>query len=242
MSQYLNIILRVRAIIKLKHLSLISIFTTYLIVPLGLNAQEVIHISNPSFEANRRTNRESSDTTYVLRGWINSGFNNESPPNIHTANDNLFDVNTTPDHGDFFMGLVTRHNGSYEGVYQQLPKFLKKEKQYSFSISLCTSEKLKSAVRNQKLRRNKLFKLCNFNEGAVFRIQASNSKTKENEVLAMSEVVWNTEWKKYDFTFSPNANYDIFILEVFFDSEEGEERFRNANILVDNCSPIIEMN
>jgi len=202
-------------------------------------AQDIIRIQNPSFEVNTVKDSISKSEILILRGWIDFGFSNNSSPTIHSKNDNLFRVKKSPVDGAHFIGMVTRQDSTYESFYQKLSKPLLEGKSYEFSIYLCTSSRLKSSVRKKDGEND--FRVRKFDQGAIFRIQGSNSKSKEFQILAETEIVSNEDWKKFEFVLKPESNYDILILEVFFDLSRSKDPICNANVLLDNCSPIVEI-
>jgi len=203
------------------------------------NAQDTILVQNPSFEIPIESIREFDKYNFKLGGWKSLDAKGESPPNLHSGDSELFGVKSLPSDGSFFLGMVTRNNESWESVVQLLSRPLKKGNTYSFSIDLCYSKLLKSVLRKKNGRG--FTRPVKFDNGAIFRIQGSNSRTNEFEVLAESEIILNEEWIRMNFILEPSSDYDLFILEAFFDLSQDNGRFKNANVLLDNCSPIIEI-
>ena len=92
---------------------------------------EPIYLANPSFEDMPRHSKEP-------RGWHNSGFPAESPPDVQPSGE--FGVVKPAYEGNTYLGMVVRDNDTWESVAQRMSKPMEKGKCYEFSLSLCRSE------------------------------------------------------------------------------------------------------
>ena len=201
--------------------------------------QSLINLKNPSFEERIINNRTENITKLNLKGWINLGDNRHTPPTHHSKNDNIFNIRKSPTNGNFFIELVTRFDTTWEGISQILSTPMKANKQYEFSLDICTSKNMKSPfppIKNQ----NKPIMLS-FNKGAILRIQGTNSTTGENQILSKSSIIRNTKWQTHYFLLKPEADYDMIIIEAFFDESRNGNPYVNANILIDNCQSLIQV-
>ena len=175
---------------------------------------------------------------FPLLGWSQSGLNNpsfEGPPQeattpqgwepcrLGTTPDMLpgpWDVATPARHGNSFMGLITRSDGTWESVGQLLVQPLEASQCYTFQLYLARSDKY-----------------ANYNMPVRLRIWASPDKNTEPELLAETSAIDHEEWKKYEFSFTPRRDSRWFVLEAYFAS--GYFFNYNGNILLDHCSEIL---
>lgn len=218
----------------------LSVFQTlmfFLGSGIALLAQDTILINNKSFENIVFTELQGRNKIYnaTLKDWKDGGFSGESPVNVHTENDDLFSVNHSPVSGKYFIGMVTREDGSFEMIYQPLTQPLIKDTKYFFSVFIATSPTLVSGLKKEK-------KLRLFTNGALLKVLGVDSSTKESETLAQSSIINHEHWIKYDFRLMPNSNYDMIALMIDFPLDENNEMIiGNGNILIDHCSDIIKI-
>lgn len=188
----------------------------------GLQSQNIFNLQNPSFEADRPSaGRTPTD-------WTNMGPDTESPPDIQPG---VFDVSTKAQDGKTYLGLVVRDNGSWEGVGQSLNGWLRKDSVYTFSLWLAHSSKYWSLSRTTQ-------KEANYNAPTVLKIWGVNNATQQEELLGETEAVAHSHWMRYIFTLSPTvADFNEINLMAFY--VEGSLK-TNGNLLIDNCSPIVQ--
>lgn len=182
---------------------------------------EVIHLKNPSFEDYPRAER-------VPEGWINCGFEQESPPDTHPSG--AFEVVQTPADGMSFLGLVVRDNDTWEGVGQKLAKPMASGQCYAFKISLCRSDKYVSISKNTGMK-------ANYVEPTKLVLWGGNSFCDKAEKLGETPLVEHTDWKPYIILFQPTKEYSHIQLDAFF--KQPILAPYNGNLLVDNASPMI---
>ena len=206
-------------------------FFCFLFLMVG-NAQDgVIQLNNPSFESAPRPGQSP-------RGWYDCGdinFPMETPPDVHPTNDfpgrsNNFGVVQKASHGNTYLGMVVRQNESWESVAQELKKPLSPNSCYFFSMNLCKSKVYKSGIRGSR-------EMVEFTTPIKLRIWGGNGFCDTHELLAESELVENTEWEKYSFTFSPKEELNFIVLEAYF--QIPTLKVPNGNIMLDDGSPIL---
>lgn len=191
-------------------------------IPL-LNAQKVEHLWNGSFEDIPRMGGVSFPKP--IDGWRDFGrFPDQSPVDIHGLNTNFWEVSTEPYHLASFLGLVTRPDGSYEGLIQKLRSPLMQDSAYVLSVFLCSHPGYKSFVKDSK-------SALSFNQPTVMRIWGSHNGDYD-ELLAKSLPVLHSEWQEYSLDMYPADTYEFLIIEAYyaFDQIPGP-----GNILIDNA-------
>jgi len=198
-------------------------------------AQDTISLQNPSFEGDPRL-------SFTPPAWYDCGFPGESQVDLHPVPASEFQVDKEALDGETYLGMVTRENDTWEAVGQQLKKPLLGGRIYEFSIHLARSATYLSKVTSQNNRnktseaaRNKI----NFATPIKLRIWGGNGYCGKQELLAESSLAINTRWLKYDLIFQPKGDYRYITFEAFYQSPTPYPY--NGNILLDNCSPIIEI-
>lgn len=199
---------------------------------IGLS-QEVIVLSNPSFED---MPRRGGDFNGPIKGWVDCGLNifpGESPPDLHPVPGTAWEVTKLPQHGKTFLGLVVRYNNSYESLSQRLESPLEKDKCYLLTVQLARSDAYKSrTTRSQD-------KAENFVQPAILQIWGGREFCEEKQLLAQSIPVENNEWMVYDFKFTPDENFKAITIVAFY--ADGSQEAYNGHVMVDNLSPIVEI-
>jgi hypothetical protein len=183
-------------------------------------------IFNPSFES-----KAAHSTPPMF--WEDCGTDTNSPSDIHDNLSNFFDVRKDAQDGNSYVGMVIRDNVTWEAIGQTLGQPLLSDYQYQFSIHLARSESYQSF---SKRTREEIA----FTEAAVLRIWGGNSANHRGQLLAESLPVEHTDWEEYTFEFEPTEDWEYFILEAFFEAEDGF--VYNGNLLLDNCSEIYVFN
>ena len=224
--------------VDFKYLITITITLCFCISKQALS-QDTIYLQNPSFEA-----YHYNGFYQRLDIWRDLVVVPNSPPTIHGSEGIMYKVTHEASDKKHFVGMVTRYDSTWEGITQLLDAPLKKDFTYSFEIDLCTSLEMKSATRRTtdeaNISKSSSIALEDFHHGAIIRLQGSHSRNGANEVLYKSIRIEHEDWRRYSFEFTPQGDYDIFIIEVFYDMERAGLQFLNANILLDNCGPIIQ--
>jgi len=224
----------------------LAVLSTW-IMPVTLWSQaRIIHLKNPSFEG---IPQQGMYARFNLSGWIDCGFSQETPPDVHGSNTRFFDVNKKPFHGNTFLGMVVRSTNTWERVSQRLEAPLLKGQCYKFTIYLARASRYISGINEDRLQRyrdkarlkevRRKFGRAeyDFTNPVILRIWGGNGYCVQKELLAESQPIINTEWKKYEFYFKPKFNHQYIELEAFY--ELPLIQFYNGNVLLDNASDIV---
>ncbi len=188
----------------------------------SLQAQKTIRLQNPSFEW------DDPAAGLAPGGWMNMGAENETPPDIQPG---WFGVKMKAEDGENYMGLVVRDNNTWEGIGQKLNGWLRKDSTYTFSLYLARSNSYQSVSRVDGSE-------VNYKSPTILKIWGVNTRTLEEELLAESSTVSPSIWTRYTFTLKPSmADFDeIDLMAYYAPGMEG----KNGNLLIDNCSAIVE--
>ncbi|HZV69251.1 MAG TPA: hypothetical protein VFG10_06885 [Saprospiraceae bacterium] len=199
-----------------------------------LSAQDTIYLKNPSFED---LPRAGTSITPSIKGWHDCGrtkFPGETPPDIHPVVPfNAWSVDMKAYDGETYMGLVVRYNATYESVSQDLKKPLEADKCYSFTAFLARSDAYLSGTARS------VSKLENFISPAILNIWGGYNTCDRMELLGQSGPVDHNTWKHYDFIFRPTNDYTYITIEAYY--ADPDQPTYNGHIMVDNLSPIIEI-
>jgi len=194
----------------------------------NLFAQEVYtEFTNPSFEDLPRPQHPPF-------GWWNCGFPGETPPDVHPVpktdifKNGAFGVTKAAYDGNTYLGMVVRENNTWESLGQRLETSLQPNLDYTFSIFLSKSETYLSRIRGRNEE-------VSFTEPVLLRVWGGSGFCQNIELLAESELVDHTDWKKYTFKFSPKLGHTYILLEAYYDDNYTAP---NGNIMLDNLSPI----
>ncbi len=200
-------------------LFLIALFSCFM---LGMNAQDepAIEFYNASFEDFPRN-------SVPPRGWYDCGKPGETPPDTQPGS---FEVRKTANNGFTYLGMVTRDNETNEAVAQRLERPLTPGKCYSFSIFMTYSDEYFSLSRTSG--KNEFF-----TKPVVLRIWGGNGYCDKRELLGESELVDNTDWKEFQYTFKPKRPYKFIMLEAFYQTPTLFPY--NGNLLVDDATPLV---
>ncbi|MCI5082929.1 MAG: hypothetical protein MRY78_14620 [Saprospiraceae bacterium] len=159
--------------------------------------------------------------------WFYCGSSAETPPDVHP--NGMFGVRQTAYHGRTYVGLVTRHNATTEAIGQRLESPLQAEVRYHFCLMACQSDQYRSVHRITR-------EPFNYVEPVRIRIWGSNRSCEPQVLLAQSELITHTAWKKYCFEWISNKRVDFLRIEAF---HESEEKITAGNVLIDQASPLI---
>ena len=225
----------------------ISLFILFFFVQLNISkGQDTIHLTNPSFED---APRKGGALSMPIKGWVDCGlskFPGESPPDIHPVPINAWEVTKSAYDGETYLGLVTRYNNTYESLSQAMEKSVLAGKCYQVSVHLALSENYKSGTARsgtvtswKKNQRTIIPNLENFSNHVRFLIAGGNAFCEWEEVLLETIPVSNTEWTEFTIVFTPQKDYKYITIGAFY--KEGFLEAYNGHVLVDNLSPIIEV-
>lgn len=200
-------------------------------LPCVLNAQKKlgppIMLNNPSFEGTPYTGLIGGGGPM---GWNNCGKADESAPDIQPG---AFEVTKAPNHGHTYLGMVVRDNDTWESVSQRLTRPLELGKTYEMTIDLANSNRYISLSR-------KLSTKVNYSAPVKVRFYGGNETCAKQELLYETPAVINERWLTYYLRFQPKkSNYLYLIIEAYYNTPIVFPY--NGNVLVDNASPIQEI-
>jgi len=181
---------------------------------------QTIRLDNPSFE-----DEPASNTT--PKGWFDCGKPGETPPD--TQPHETFKVSKKAQQGNTYLGMVARDTDTWEAVAQLLEMPLSADECYDFSIHLARSESYLSHRKTDAVQ-------IQFTQPIRLRIWGGNNYCDKSELLAETDVIEHTDWKKYSFKLKPFRECNFIMLEAFYMTPTLVAY--NGNILMDNCSPI----
>jgi hypothetical protein len=201
----------------------ILLLITLLILPRIGAAQDTIRITNPSFES------DHSGQEQVPTGWITTGETGYLPciqPFCH-------DLAKLAQHGHNFVSLITRSNGTHQGIATMLPNGVSLKKGTAYRLNLFLAHKsMEITDENGKLEVYKY--------SARLRIYGYSANGREPELLDESKTVSQEGWEQYTFNLKPTIA-DVVTLEFQADYPSGNVRSYNGLILLDNISNIIRV-
>lgn len=129
----------------------------------------------------------------------------------------VWDVTKKAADGDFYAGLLTRDDGSYESFGQRLSQTLKKSGCYTLTLDLARSEEYKG-----------------YNQPVKLRIWGSSNKCGKGQLIAESKLIRNTRWQAFSFAFLANSDIKYIIFEAY---HPGNQPIK-GNVLIDNIRPL----
>ncbi len=192
---------------------------------LTVNAQMqdgLIFLRNSSFEDMPRNSSPP-------RGWTNCGAPGETPPDVHPDPEFLFKVGMAAQHGQTFLGMVTRDTETFESVGQQLTTPFKAGQCYRFDIQLARSRVYLSMSRVTR-------QPTNYVTPIKLRVFGGYSVCDRAQLLGESELVSNYDWQNYRIKLSPEDDFTHIVLEAYY--QQPALVPYNGNILLDNAQPL----
>ncbi len=131
----------------------------------------------------------------------------------------FWDVDLKPSDGDTYLGLITREDKTYESIGQRV-QTLKKLNCYAFSVDLAYSNKY-----------------AGYNLPVRFRVWGGNKACKKSQLLCEVGLIAHTEWKTYDFSFTPKKDINFIIIEAYY--VKGMLYDYRGNVLIDKMTPFL---
>jgi len=131
----------------------------------------------------------------------------------------VWGVTLDPAHGNSYMGLITRSDGSNESVGQRLPSKLEKDRCYTFSIYIAASETY-----------------AGFNDAIKCRIWLGSNSCQRRQLIFESQSLKNSFWNNKRVKFTPEFESSFIIIEAAFPTPKQNAR---GNILLDGMSAIL---
>jgi len=193
-----------------------------------LSGQDTILLDNPSFEAAPFI----GNLFYPFKEWKDCmASSGESPPDVHAANTNFWEVTQNPLDGKTFLGMVTRKNETTEIISQRLSGVLKKDQCYELKIHLSSDPNYRSPIHENR------FDTVLFNRPIVLVIWGGTTLCEKRQKLDESPPVDHAQWMEYSFKLQPQSNLNVITLEAFY---ETPVLFPYCgNILLDHLSEIV---
>ena len=177
-------------------------------------AQDTIRILNKSFE--------SIEKKYGLPElWFSCTFKGESDPRVISELDE--DVpDPYPINGLNYVKFETRKNDTWDRYSQKLTKKLVIGKKYSMKIFLANPAK---AGEDQS--------------PIVLRLWGNFQYCVRQELLAETPPIDHSDWREYEFIFTPIKDHGYIMIEGFYDTPVNAPY--DGSIIIDMCSDIIEV-
>ena len=217
-----------------------------------LYAQDTIFLKNPSFED---TPRKGGEFNPPIKEWHDCGsinFPGQSPPDIHSGKSNFWDVTKSPENGDTYISFVTRYSDTYESVSQLLDQPFEAGKCYQISAYVALSETYNSATQRSPMvpvkkgesgipgyPNGKTLATENFSNPIELLIWAGDKYCSRKQLLVHSGPIDNYDWKQITLELRPKEDYQYITIGGFY--VYGYTAPYNGHILVDNLSPIVEV-
>lgn len=213
-------------------------FLLFQFIPSLTFAQQIIGLSNPSFEDEPRkgsgyTNIKNAKRNNII-GWYDCGiinFPNETAPDIHGERSEYWNIQIIPNDGSSFLGLVVRDNDTWESVSQELRVYLNSGNCYHFTIDLSMSNSYMSGSRLN----NDNVPNYSYNTPSVISIWGGDTYCEKKELLYESLPIDHQDWRTYEIIFEPITSMKHFTIEAYYKNEDNSY---NGNILIDNISEI----
>jgi hypothetical protein len=184
------------------------------------SSPDTIFLDNPSFESMPGPSLVPSD-------WFVYGSPGESPPDTQPG---FFGVKTRPQEGETYLGMVTRDNGTTEGVIQYLDYPMLPGNQYEMSLFLSTSEVLVSNSR-------KTNETVQYTTPVDLSILGYKAGSNALCMIAKVQKIEHFNWQLYTIPIRPCDTIECIV----FSASQPYEAAVNGNILIDNCSPIVRV-
>ena len=184
---------------------LLLTFLLTLFVTVKVEAQ-LIDLSNSSFEG------EPADAT-TPQGWM--ACKEGTTPDILPG---YWGVYTESSDGDTYVGLITRHNNTWESIGQRLPESLKEGSCYTWSMDLAHSDTYSG-----------------YNGPIRLRVWIADAKCGKDQLIYESPLIEHLDWKTYQFKFIPKKESWYILLEAFHSEEEFSYK---GNVIIDRLRPI----
>lgn len=189
----------------------------------SFSQNDTIYLKNPSFEG-------IPNTILLPKGWTNCNENTEVSADIHPSG--AYGIQKKAVNGDTYISLLADENKIQEKVGQLLVNPLTAGQCYSFKLSLCRTNHYKSATRRS-------INEADYTKPIKLSIWGGTAACQQEEKLAESQLIENTNWLDFVFTFQPKASYTHLILQATYNAPFSTPY--NGHVLIDNASAIIEL-
>lgn len=188
-------------------------------------------LKNPSFEEEQERVVEEAPNVLVntkkLSGWVdmsackNCGITHEPSEQLRSK--------MKAKSGKRFVGLHVYEEGGYERLAQDLAYPLQKDSTYQFAVSAAKAKKYRSPY------------ITGASAPVILRVVGIDPLKGKSEILGQTPPIEHDFWYEYKFMLTPkNGDYDYLVLEAFFSKQE-KNKYYNGHVLLDDCSPILEI-
>lgn len=215
---------------------IVSLTVFFLFMVFSESVGQEIRLENPSFEGKPTTGIISLSMGYrsdFLESWEDCGlifFPTASPPDVHGLFSNKYSTEqkSIPE-GNTYLTLVTRKDGSFESISQELYRPLIKDSIYYLTIQLSQSNSYLSHTDDNRINE------INFVEPCILEIWGGDDFCSDNELLYRSVPVDHCKWKRYKIYITPKE--DVSFL-TFAASHSDQDSPEYSNLCLDNLSAI----
>ncbi len=197
-------LLCIRFPISLSFMNYASLIFTVLLAGLAWPSRGQVLLRNASFEG------EPQDATVPV-GWLPC-----QPGTTPDILPGVWGVYQEPAHGNSYIGLITREDGTWESIGQRLDTPLEAGQCYFFNLSLAHSGTY-----------------AGYNRPLKLRLWGSQDKCGKQQLIWESPLIDRRQWTRYKVEFVPQIRIQYILLEAFH--KEGAFSYR-GNILIDHIS------
>lgn len=210
---------------KVKFMSQVKfVLTVFLILrTFGLFGQTYVEIQNPSFECDKKDRLRFNRVT--LENWVDCSHTKFPGESGFYVQPGFFDVDKKAKHGETYIGLVTRGNGTYQSICQKLDEGLKKDSSYNINLYLAKSDKYES-----KLINGLNDKIYSYTKPIILRVWGGNSHCDLDELLFQTDPIIHSDWKEYTLVIKSKKENTYITFEAFYPNKDEQIR---GNILLD---------
>lgn len=182
------------------------------------SGQDIIPLRNPSMEALPGPGKTPPF-------WHFCGPPQETPPDVHPSG--AFGIQKKAAHGQTYIGLVVRDNGTTEKISQRLETPLIAGQTYRFQCYVARPEVYRSISRST-------MQPDSFTRAIRLRLWGVQHCEKML-LLGSTPLITNTEWQLFHFEFTPDQTINGIMFEAWYDTDE---TYYNGGIFLDLVSPI----
>lgn len=127
-------------------------------------------------------------------------------------------VYNEPFDGESYLGLITRAEGTFESIGQELSIPLKKKECYSFGMYLAHSKTYSG-----------------YDIPVRLRIWGGGKRCQKKQLLVDTEAIENVDWEYYEFDFMTKKEISYITIEAYY--APGIYFHYRGNVLLDGITP-----
>ncbi len=206
----------------LRQLLFVGFFFANAGIPL-LRGQQIIPLDNPSLEDFPRAN-----TAPV--GWHDCRTSAYTAPSVLPLPRSLMRVRLAPAHGQSYVGLPIRKDGSAAAIGQRLPMPLLPERCYAISMSLARSPRYHLILPNN-------YTPINHADPVVLTLLGGRDSCARAQLLGETPVVPQPHWRRYRLYFRPDDTVTHITLQPWYMPHR--ESDYGGHVLIDHFGPIV---